>query len=149
MALSRMYHMRRLNNCIKDALLGGAVRLGAGTRKWGQLTNNPAALLPPPQQHPSSGAGSSASAAAASGGLRVLDLACGKAGDLQKWNKAAKCVPGGLQRYVGVDIARGSLDDAVNDCMIRFRLHVATGFERMQYVARVLLVYTVMMIENG
>lgn len=124
MALSRMYHMRRLNNCIKDALLGGAVHLGAGTRGWGQPPSNPALLLP---QHPSSSTSSaSASAAAdanmgavraatsaASGGLRVLDLACGKAGDWSKWNKAAKSVPGGLQRYVGVDIARGSLDDAV------------------------------------
>lgn len=120
MVLSRMYHLRRLNNCIKDALLGGVVHLGAGTRGWGQPPSNPALLLP---RHSSTSSASadartgavSAATSAASGGLRVLDLACGKAGDWSKLNKAAKSVPGGLQRYVGVDIARGSLDDAVRN----------------------------------
>jgi SAM-dependent methyltransferase len=40
--------------------------------------------------------------------LRVLDLACGKGGDLGKWILH----PRGIQNYVGVDVARGSLVDA-------------------------------------
>jgi mRNA (guanine-N7-)-methyltransferase len=38
--------------------------------------------------------------------LRVLDLACGKAGDLPKWLKA------GVTNYAGVDISRQAVDDA-------------------------------------
>jgi SAM-dependent methyltransferase len=40
--------------------------------------------------------------------LRVLDLACGKGGDLGKWILH----PRGVQNYVGIDVARGSLVDA-------------------------------------
>lgn len=40
--------------------------------------------------------------------LRVLDLACGKGGDLGKW----VLHPRGIQNYVGIDVARGSLVDA-------------------------------------
>ena len=40
--------------------------------------------------------------------LRVLDLACGKGGDLGKWVLHQR----GVQNYVGVDVARGSLQDA-------------------------------------
>ncbi|KAG3098778.1 hypothetical protein PI124_g16099 [Phytophthora idaei] len=40
-------------------------------------------------------------------GDRVLDLACGKGGDLMKWTKR------NLDLYVGVDIAQKSLEDAV------------------------------------
>lgn len=40
--------------------------------------------------------------------LRVLDLACGKGGDLGKWNLHNR----GVSNYVGVDVARGSLRDA-------------------------------------
>ena len=43
--------------------------------------------------------------------LRVLDLACGKGGDLPKFFK----LPSGMAAYVGVDIAKGSLDDAGNE----------------------------------
>ena len=39
---------------------------------------------------------------------RVLDLACGKAGDLQKW------LQGGLSHYVGVDISRQAVHDAAS-----------------------------------
>ena len=42
------------------------------------------------------------------GPMRVLDLACGKGGDLRKW-----CLhPRGIAKYVGSDVARGSLRDA-------------------------------------
>ncbi|KAK7249737.1 mRNA (guanine-N7-)-methyltransferase [Aureococcus anophagefferens] len=48
-----------------------------------------------------------AAARAAPGGpLSVLDLACGKGGDLSKWANAKPT------NYVGVDIAKQSLDDA-------------------------------------
>jgi mRNA (guanine-N7-)-methyltransferase len=40
--------------------------------------------------------------------LRVLDLACGKGGDLTKWILHAR----GMKHYVGIDVARGSLKDA-------------------------------------
>lgn len=40
--------------------------------------------------------------------LRVLDLACGKGGDLGKW----VLHPRGISNYVGIDVARGSLVDA-------------------------------------
>jgi len=40
--------------------------------------------------------------------LRVLDLACGKGGDLNKWALHSR----GIKYYVGIDVARGSLKDA-------------------------------------
>ena len=40
--------------------------------------------------------------------LRVLDLACGKGGDLTKWSLHARRI----RFYVGIDVARGSLKDA-------------------------------------
>jgi len=40
--------------------------------------------------------------------LRVLDLACGKGGDLTKWTIHQR----GMRNYVGIDVARGSLKDA-------------------------------------
>jgi SAM-dependent methyltransferase len=42
------------------------------------------------------------------GPLRVLDLACGKGGDLGKWTLHSR----GIGNYVGSDVARGSLKDA-------------------------------------
>ena len=40
-------------------------------------------------------------------GVRILDLACGKGGDLGKWIKLAYPP----LRYVGMDIAKKSLED--------------------------------------
>lgn len=40
--------------------------------------------------------------------LRVLDLACGKGGDIGKWVLHNR----GISKYVGIDVARGSLMDA-------------------------------------
>lgn len=40
--------------------------------------------------------------------LRILDLACGKGGDLNKWSLHNR----GIKSYVGIDVARGSLKDA-------------------------------------
>jgi mRNA (guanine-N7-)-methyltransferase len=51
--------------------------------------------------------------------LRVLDLACGKGGDLGKWT----IHPRKMENYVGVDVARGSLIDAA----IRARQMVQRG----------------------
>ncbi|KAJ1617754.1 guanine-N(7)-methyltransferase domain-containing protein [Pavlovales sp. CCMP2436] len=42
-----------------------------------------------------------------SSGCSVLDFACGKGGDMLKYNKA------GIGHYVGIDIAKGSVADAV------------------------------------
>ena len=42
--------------------------------------------------------------------LRILDLACGKGGDLGKWIIHQRFARG--SNYVGVDVARGSLKDA-------------------------------------
>lgn len=49
---------------------------------------------------------------------RVLDLACGKGGDLKKWKERS------IYHYVGVDIADGSIADAVN----RFKNMPNAGF---------------------
>eukprot|EP00956_Cyclotella_meneghiniana_P026489 scaffold57386_cov66-Cyclotella_meneghiniana.AAC.10 len=51
--------------------------------------------------------------------LRVLDLACGKGGDLLKWS----IHPRRMENYVGVDVARGSLVDAA----VRARQMVKRG----------------------
>jgi len=103
---SYMYHLRRLNNAIKSSLISSAVSFGV-EHEWSLV-----ATKRQQQQQQQS-------ASSCAGGLRVLDLACGKAGDIGKWRKIAnqllplrKQVPGGLRRYVGVDIAKGSLFDA-------------------------------------
>ena len=40
--------------------------------------------------------------------IRVIDFGCGKGGDLDKWVRGSQ---GELESYVGIDIARGSLED--------------------------------------
>ena len=56
--------------------------------------------------------------------MRVLDLACGKGGDLGKWT----IHPRKLENYVGVDVARGSLIDAA----IRVRQMSKRGNKNMR-----------------
>lgn len=57
--------------------------------------------------------------------LRVLDLACGKGGDLGKW----MIHPRKVENYVGVDVARGSLIDAA----IRARQMSKRGLRRCTF----------------
>ncbi|KAF0775294.1 hypothetical protein AaE_001007 [Aphanomyces astaci] len=57
---------------------------------------------------------------------RVLDLACGKGGDMNKWAKH------NFQLYMGVDIAKGSLEDAAarvqqNGDLSRSDIHLVHG----------------------
>ena len=56
---------------------------------------------------------------------RVLDLACGKAGDLPKWLKA------GVTHYAGVDISRQAVDDAAK----RFNEMCSTAKGSLQNVS--------------
>jgi mRNA (guanine-N7-)-methyltransferase len=85
---SRLYHMRAFNGWVKGTQIQElnpqtSVKIpNQGKRKQNQtLTNQP---------------------------LRVLDLACGKGGDLGKWTMHSR----GIANYVGIDVARGSLVDA-------------------------------------
>mmetsp|Transcript_12548 Transcript_12548/g.26541 ORF Transcript_12548/g.26541 Transcript_12548/m.26541 type:complete len:506 (-) Transcript_12548:216-1733(-) len=63
-------------------------------------------VLGPPT--PASSSSSAAKRRSRRSPMRVLDLACGKGGDLGKWTLH----PRGMENYVGVDVARGSLVDA-------------------------------------
>jgi len=88
---SRLYHMRAFNGWVKATQI--------------------AELDPDTSARSSSSASSSSSAAkrrSRRSPMRVLDLACGKGGDLGKWTLH----PRGMENYVGVDVARGSLVDA-------------------------------------
>lgn len=51
--------------------------------------------------------------------LRVIDFGCGMGGDILKWAKS--CATNGLARYVGVDIARGSLEQFATERLETFR----------------------------
>ena len=76
---SRLYHMRAFNGWVKATQIA--------------------------ELDPRTGVGKKASKTQP---LRILDLACGKGGDLGKWTLH----PRGIRNYVGVDVARGSLKDA-------------------------------------
>lgn len=78
-ANSRLYHMRAFNGWVKATQIA--------------------------ELDPRTGIGKKASKTQP---LRILDLACGKGGDLGKWTLH----PRGIRNYVGVDVARGSLKDA-------------------------------------
>jgi len=57
--------------------------------------------------------------------IDVLDLGCGKGGDFFKWKEAARNHP--IGRYVGVDIAQSSLDDAIGRYSSNTALQRALG----------------------
>lgn len=77
---SRLYHMRAFNGWVKATQIQelNPITIQQGKRKKGSAP------------------------------LRILDLACGKGGDLGKWILH----PRKMSNYVGVDVARGSLKDA-------------------------------------
>lgn len=77
---SRLYHMRAFNGWVKATQIQelNPQTMQGGKRKKGSTP------------------------------MRVLDLACGKGGDLGKWILH----PRRMSNYVGVDVARGSLKDA-------------------------------------
>ena len=82
---SYLYHMRNFNNWVKAKLIA----LARPVRKV-TASSSRAALT-----------------------IDVLDLACGKGGDLMKWALHQPSV----RRYVGVDVARGSLRAAAARCV--------------------------------
>jgi len=73
-AESRIIHMRNFNNWIKSTLMNEYLEKVRNTQEDGR------------------------------GRVRVLDMACGKGGDLQKWQRA------GVSHVVGVDIAATSIE---------------------------------------
>jgi len=77
---SRLFHMRSYNGWVKATQIA-ELNPGNLNNKGGQKKGPP---------------------------IRVLDLACGKGGDLGKWILHAR----GISNYVGADVARGSLKDA-------------------------------------
>ena len=85
---SRLYHMRAFNGWVKATQiseLDPRTSIATAGKK---------------RSHPSS--------TKVGAPLRVLDLACGKGGDLGKWVLHSR----GIGNYVGIDVARGSLVDA-------------------------------------
>jgi SAM-dependent methyltransferase len=85
---SRLFHMRAFNGWVK------ATQIAELDPKSGP------AVTGKKKQRAATGAHSAP--------LRVLDLACGKGGDLGKWVLHSR----GIGNYVGSDVARGSLRDA-------------------------------------
>jgi len=84
---SLVFHLRKLNNWVKA-----------------QLINS---LKPAPVE----GGKGKGGGGGAGRELEVLDLACGKGGDFTKWREVSRRYP--IARYVGVDIAKSSLVDAI------------------------------------
>lgn len=62
--------------------------------------------------------------------IRVLDLACGKGGDLGKWILHKR----GIENYVGVDVARGSLVDAAKRAIKISKGRNASNLPRATFV---------------
>jgi mRNA (guanine-N7-)-methyltransferase len=89
---SRLFHMRNFNGWVKATQIA---ELDPDTSSRASSSS-------------SSGAGNSGKKRSRISPLRVLDLACGKGGDLGKWT----IHPRKIDNYVGVDVARGSLVDA-------------------------------------
>eukprot|EP00581_Thalassiosira_minuscula_P018344 CAMPEP_0183720402 /NCGR_PEP_ID=MMETSP0737-20130205/13019_1 /TAXON_ID=385413 /ORGANISM="Thalassiosira miniscula, Strain CCMP1093" /LENGTH=925 /DNA_ID=CAMNT_0025950257 /DNA_START=116 /DNA_END=2893 /DNA_ORIENTATION=- len=85
---SRLYHMRAFNGWVKATQI--------------------AELDPDTSRAPAGGANAGGKKRSRNSPMRVLDLACGKGGDLGKWALHNRK----LENYVGVDVARGSLVDA-------------------------------------
>ena len=76
---SQIFHLRNLNNWCKVALIDEGLSM----------------LIP--QRHTTRN------------DVKLLDLGCGKGGDLAKWLKCSR----GVRDYIGVDIAQNSLNDFV------------------------------------
>lgn len=90
---SRIYHMRAFNGWVKATQIQ---ELDPKTKQPGKKMGGP---------------------------LRVLDLACGKGGDLGKWVLHSR----GIGDYVGIDVARGSLrDGAIRARQMRQKLKRCT-----------------------
>mmetsp|Transcript_16654 Transcript_16654/g.32280 ORF Transcript_16654/g.32280 Transcript_16654/m.32280 type:complete len:903 (+) Transcript_16654:440-3148(+) len=82
---SLIYHLRCLNNFVKNVVIKEAL-----SRSLENSVREPGS------------------------GIHVLDLACGKGADMRKIMSAAKSLKVRIDQYVGVDIARNSLEDAVS-----------------------------------
>lgn len=87
---SRLFHMRNFNGWIKATLIAELDPDTSSTSRVfiGGITGGKKRSRTSP--------------------LRVLDLACGKGGDLGKWTIHQRKI----ENYVGIDVARGSLVDA-------------------------------------
>ncbi len=83
---SRLYHMRNFNGWVKATQIAELDPNTSRTSSSNSKGKKRSRISP----------------------LRVLDLACGKGGDLGKW----MIHPRKIDNYVGVDVARGSLVDA-------------------------------------
>jgi mRNA (guanine-N7-)-methyltransferase len=86
---SKLYHMRNFNGWVKATQIS---ELDPMTIDSPTTATHSASKKRKRSNHP----------------LRVLDLACGKGGDLGKWVLHKR----GIANYVGIDVARGSLLDA-------------------------------------
>lgn len=86
---SRLFHMRNFNGWIKATLIA---ELDPDTSSTSRVITGVIGGKKRSRTSP----------------LRVLDLACGKGGDLGKWTMHHRKI----ENYVGIDVARGSLVDA-------------------------------------
>ena len=86
---SMLYHMRNFNGWVKATQIA---ELDPMTIDSSASTSTSASKKRKRTKHP----------------IRILDLACGKGGDLGKWVLTKR----GIANYVGIDVARGSLVDA-------------------------------------